>query len=316
MIFKYKFKLMALLIVSISSMVSAQQPSRVMPLADQSLLVSITQVNADLVAVGERGYVLKSSDLGQTWRQIENVPVDILLSKVVSVGQSLWAVGHDATIIHSADGGETWQLQFYDPDRQVPFLSTYFIDADNGFVIGAYGTILTTYDGGQNWQEDVIHDELDYHLNDIIMADDGNLYIAGEAGYGFLSTDQGETWDAIELPYPGSMFGVLSLSDEVIMFGLRGHVLSSRDQGMTWDVIANDNISSLFGGDQLNSDSAILVGANGARIIYKNHKLTTLSGSSALEIGDDYADVMVIDSGQKIILLGEEGTDLQPLVKP
>lgn len=313
---KIRFIVTTLMLCLISSGLFAQEASKMMPLADDVLLLSVTEIGDELLAVGEHGHVLKSADQGETWRQIEHVPVNILLTKVVSVDQSVWAVGHDASIIHSSDGGETWELQFYDPDRQLPLLSVYFIDDQIGFAIGAYGTILSTDDGGQNWQDDLIHDELDYHLNDITQADNGNLYIAGEAGYGFMSTDQGENWEAIELPYPGSMFGVLALADEVIMFGLRGHVLSSRDQGQSWQDIPNNNLSSLFGGDLLDSKSAILVGANGARTIYQAGRLNTLSGSSALEIGDDYGAVLVIDNGDKILLLGEEGSDIQILSKP
>ncbi|MCX7544281.1 WD40/YVTN/BNR-like repeat-containing protein [Marinicella gelatinilytica] len=316
MIIKNTCKLVVFVLLTMSPLLSAQEVSKVMPLADEVLILSVTNLGNELVAVGEHGHVLKSSDQGETWRQIENVPVNILLTKVFSVKQLVWAVGHDATIIHSSDGGETWTLQFYDPDRQMPLLSVYFIDAENGFAIGAYGTIMTTYDGGENWEDDLIHDELDYHLNDITMANDGHLYVAGEAGYGFISADLGDTWQAIELPYPGSMFGVLGLQDEVIMFGLRGHVLSSIDQGQSWQEIPNKNLSSLFGGDLLDENSAIMVGANGARVIYKDRQLTTLSGSSALEIGDDYADVLILDNGQKLLLFGEEGSDIQSLAKP
>ncbi len=312
---KNRFMIATIMLMLITLNSLAQQVSEVMPLADDVLLLSVTKVGDELVAVGERGHVLKSADQGETWRQIDNVPVNILLTKVVAVNQSVWAVGHDTTVIHSADGGETWDIQFYDPDRQLPLLSVYFLNEQHGFAIGAYGTILTTYDGGEEWQDDLIHDELDYHLNDITQADDGYLYIAGEAGYGFMSADEGASWDAIELPYPGSMFGVLTLADEVVMFGLRGHVLVSRDQGQSWQNIPNNNLSSLFGGDRIDDNSLILVGANGARVIYRDGRLTTLSGSSALEIGDDYSDVMVIDQGQKMLLLGEEGSDIQHLAQ-
>lgn len=316
MILKHKITLMAVLFMTVSGCVLAQQSSQVMPLADEALLLSVTDLGDALIAVGERGHVLKSEDQGQSWRQIENVPVNILLTKVFSVNQSVWAVGHDTTVIHSGDGGETWEVQFFDPERQLPLLSVYFLDEQNGFAIGAYGTILITGDGGQNWQDELIHDELDYHLNDITLANDGNLYIAGEAGYGFVSADRGETWEAIELPYPGSMFGVIALQNEVLMFGLRGHVLSSQDQGVSWQMIPNKNLSSLFGGDKINENSAMFVGANGARIVYSNNKLMPISGSSALEIGDDYSAVKVVNKGQNILLLGEEGSDIQKLVQP
>ncbi len=300
--------IMCLVLLLLMPATFAQQQAEVMPLSDQSLILSITAVGDALVMVGERGHVLKSDDEGKSWRQIEAVPVNIALTKVVSVNNHLWAVGHDAAIIHSADAGETWQLQFYDAEREVPFLSAYFKDENNGFVIGAYGTILTTSDAGKNWQEGLIDEELDYHLNDIAPGPDGQLYIAAEAGYFFRSFDQGETWEAIELPYMGSMFGVAMAANEVVLFGLRGNVLTSSDQGDTWHELNAPEPNNIFGSTALKDDQLLLVGANGARLVYQNQKLTNFKGSDS---GDDYADAIKI--GQRIILVGEAGVKSQPI---
>lgn len=287
---------------------SAQKPAEVLPLADQSLVLSIATVGDSLIMVGERGHVLISEDQGQNWRQIENVPVNIALTKVVSSGKHVWAVGHDATIIHSADGGENWELQFYDPEREVPFLSAYFMDENKGYVIGAYGNILSTTDAGKNWDENLIDEELDYHLNDITQDSEGNFYIAAEAGYFFRSMDQGETWEAIELPYMGSMFGVVALQNSVVLYGLRGHVLVSEDQGMTWDEIQAEKPNNLFGSTKIGPNKMLIVGANGSRLIYNNQKLTQLSGA---DTGDDYADVIVV--GKQVVIVGETGYSIQSI---
>ena len=42
------------------------------PLADRSLLLDVTAVDGRLVAVGSRGHILVSDDLGQTWAQPED----------------------------------------------------------------------------------------------------------------------------------------------------------------------------------------------------------------------------------------------------
>ena len=289
----------------------SQQPAEVLPLADQSLVLSITAVGkggSSLLMVGARGHVLKSEDNGKNWRQIENVPVNIALTKVVSVNDHVWAVGHDATIIHSSDAGETWELQFYDAAREVPFLSAYFVNENSGYVIGAYGTIFSTTDGGKNWSEGLIDEELDYHLNDITRGPNGEFYIAAEAGYFFRSIDHGNTWEAIELPYMGSMFGVVVLDGSVILYGLRGHVLVSDDQGESWLEIEADNPNNLFGAARLSDHSVLLVGANGSRIIYKNKSLNQLTD---LDSGDDYADVMI--AGKQAILVGETGFKIQAI---
>lgn len=306
-----KFKLNVVVLVLMTGMCFqsvAQQPAEVMPLADESLILSVTQVGDAMIMVGERGHVLKSEDQGQTWRQIAGVPVNIALTKVVAVNDHVWAVGHDAAIIHSDDGGETWELQFYDADREVPLLSAYFTDENEGFVIGAYGTILTTTDGGQNWDDGLIDEELDYHLNDMTRAADGNLYIAAEAGYFFKSTDNGESWEAIELPYMGSMFGVEMLDQSIVLFGLRGNLLISDDQGLSWEELESDIPNNLFGSTPLGQDKLLLVGANGARLIYQNKSLESLSDADS---GDDYADVLVI--GNEVMLVGEAGVSKQTM---
>jgi len=251
----------------------AQQTAEMKPLAEKSLMMSITKVGASLLMVGERGHVLKSKDDGKTWYQIPDVPVDVALTKVVAHNNHVWAVGHDTTIIHSADAGETWELQFYDPDREVPLLSAHFISDTTGFVIGAYGTLLSTTDSGETWNDDLIDEELDYHLNDITQGADGNYYIAAEAGYFFRSLDQGETWEAIELPYMGSMFGVVALADQVVLYGLRGNVLVSEDQGDNWEEVYTDQYNHLFGADLLSTSKILMVGANGARLVYEDRAI-------------------------------------------
>ncbi len=290
------------------SNVWSQQPAEVLPLADQSLMLSVTKAGTSLVMVGERGHILKSKDDGTTWRQIADVPVNVTLTKVVAFNNHLWAVGHDATIIHSADGGESWELQFYDADREVPFLSAYFFSEDAGFVIGAYGSVLSTTDGGATWDDGLIHDELDYHLNDITRGADGHFYIAGEAGYAFKSTDDGSTWQEIELPYMGSMFGVITVADEVVLFGLRGNILVSSDQGETWREIYTDVENNLFGASLMGDDKVLIVGANGARLVYHNQAVEKLTGA---DTGDDYADVLVM--ANRAVLVGETGVKVQSI---
>lgn len=290
--------------------VNAQQPAEKLPMADQSLMLSVTKVGNDIVMVGERGHVLKSTDGGQSWRQVDDIPVNVALTKVVSKGNKIWAVGHDATIIHSSDAGETWELQFYDADREVPLLSAYFANENVGFVIGAYGTLLKTDDAGTTWQDELISEELDYHLNDITRGDDGNYYIAAEAGYFFRSLDGGETWEDIELPYMGSMFGVNTIGDEIVLFGLRGNILSSNDQGMTWSEIQAEEPNNIFGSTPLSSNSLLLVGANGSRLVYQNNSLSVFPGADS---GDDYADAIV--SGDQVLLVGETGFKFQSNTK-
>ena len=80
-----------------------------MPLATESMLLDITRAGDTLVAVGERGHIVISTD-GESWQQVEVVPTRSTLTSVFSVGNRLWAGGHDAVIITSGDGGDGYLL--------------------------------------------------------------------------------------------------------------------------------------------------------------------------------------------------------------
>lgn len=282
------------------------QYSEVMPLAHKSLLLDIARAGNSLVVVGERGHVLISEDGGKSWKQSSRVPTRATLTAVYGVGKNIWAVGHDTTIIHSSDGGQTWETQFVDPAREVPLLDVYFSDANNGHAIGAYGTYLTTTDGGKSWNDGLLLEEDDFHLNAIIPLPANGLFVVAEAGTAYRSDDGGQTWQRLHLPYAGSMFGALYLSDRVIAFGLRGHVFASEDLGETWQELPSPVLSSLFGGAILGASSAVLVGANGAVLQLSGSQLKSLGQPLG---GEDLAAVLAL-TNQRLVVVGEGGVHL------
>jgi len=278
-----------------------------MPLAPKSMLLDITRAGNTFVAVGERGHVTLSAD-GDTWTQADVVPTRSTLTTVFSVGERLWAGGHDAVILTSGDEGRTWTRQFFDPERGQAVMDIYFTDEDNGIAVGSYGLYLTTSDGGKTWEEGVVDEESDYHLNGIAHFGDGRWMIAGEAGSSYRSFDDGETWEALDLPYQGSMWGALQVSDECVLFyGLRGHVLQSCDFGSTWAEVATGTESSISGAAEY--DDLVLLAANSGIILLKND-------SSGFRVyrhssGVDFSSAISLGDGS-FLLTGEEGVHGYP----
>ena len=93
--------------------------------------------------------------------------------------------------------------------------------------------------GEETWTFDdselELEDETDPHLNGIARTGDGSLFIVAERGSAFRSTDGGTTWERIQLPYDGSMFGVIGYDGRhVLAYGLRGNVFESTDLGDNW----------------------------------------------------------------------------------
>jgi photosystem II stability/assembly factor-like uncharacterized protein len=234
------------------------------PLAMRSLLLAVAARDGRLVAAGERGHILVSTDNGGSWTQ-GDVPTRALLTGIFMQNAQLgWAVGHDEVVLRTRDGGLTWERVNYAPDKEKPLLDVWFADAQRGLAVGAYGELLATADGGQTWEARPVNGSDDFHLNRIVAARDGTLYIAAEAGNLYRSSDAGATWTALPSPYQGSFFGLLPLTDgSLLAFGLRGNLFRSADQGQTWQRLETGTESTLMCGLELDQGRFVVAGLAG-----------------------------------------------------
>lgn len=231
------------------------------PLSKDSLLLDIENV-ADqfLIAVGERGHILRSTD-GQNWQQMPS-PSQITLTSVDFVNARMgWAVGHNGTILKSIDAGFTWQIQYQNPQLEIPFLNVHFKDEMEGVAVGSYGLFYRTKNGGASWQqefhlsllpeEDLAYldelkreDEAAYltersrilpHFNRFYQ-DGRTVYLVGELGLIAKSNDFGEHWERLEDVYQGSFYDInRTQKGNLLAVGLRGHVFRSVSNGSDWE---------------------------------------------------------------------------------
>ncbi len=262
-------------------------------LSTRSLMLDITALpGGGFVAVGERGHVIYSA-AGETWQQAEVVPTRSTLTTVTSCGDRLWAAGHDSVILTSGDGGTTWTRLYFDPDRQQPIMDLHFFDADKGMAVGAYGLALFTTDGGSNWSDHIINEE-EWHNNAILDVNGSDIMVAGEAGFSYRSRDGGKTWETLDMPYPGSMFGIVGGIDSCItVFGLRGHVQESCDFGDTWTELDSGTESSIAGALHAGGKT-IMVGNSGLVLTREgNGPFTSITHSS----GVDFAAIVAAGHG-------------------
>lgn len=283
----------------------AEAPATKSKLAINSLLLDAAQQSGLMVAVGERGHILYSTDAGHNWEQAD-VPTRVLLTGVHLHDNTLgWAVGHDATILRTRDGAKTWQVVYSNLEEQAPLLDVWFKDQQHGFAIGAYGLFMFTQDGGQTWQQKWISEEDDFHLNHIATMEDGTLLIAAEAGVAYRSDDEGETWLPLPSPYHGSFFGSLPTSvSSLFLFGLRGNLFTSNDKGETWTNVNTDTTAMLTAGLKSKHGHCYVSGLSGILLVapqcdgskIRQQQLPNRHGISAMLEGDD-----------ALILVGESG---------
>ncbi len=275
-------------------------PATVSPLASRTLLQGVARAGDRVVAVGQRGHVVVSTDHGKTWRQAK-VPVSSDLTAVYFVDDKKgWAVGHDGVVLASEDGGDTWQVQLdgrranaqlveymqrrvaAEPDskelaRQLedarryaeqgadkPFLDVWFADANTGYVVGAYNLIFKTNDGGKNWRPwfDRTDNPKAFNLY-AIRPVAGDLYIAGEGGLALKLDPAAERFRALDVPYKGSFFGVTGGKGGVVLYGLRGNVFRSDDAGRTWNKADAGLVATVTSAARTPSDAILLADAGG-----------------------------------------------------
>ena len=280
------------------------------PLAPRSLMLDAVALDDHLVAVGERGHILISSDNGASWRQVD-VPTRAMLTGVTFVSNDVGlAVGHDSVILRTTDGGATWERVHWAPEDEAPFFDVWFADENNGVAIGAYGSHHRTTDGGLTWDFEPIGDT-DWHLHEIARADDGRLYMAAEAGTAYRSDDGGETWIELPSPYGGSFFGVLPLEDDVVLlFGLRGHLFRSEDAGESWLEIETGTVAMLTNGIRLDDGMIVITGLGGIVLVSSD-------GGRTFELREQSSrrgiQTVVQASDDSLLLVGEFGVRLLPV---
>lgn len=268
-------------------------PAAKSPLAQRALLNGLARAGERIIAVGQRGHVLVSDDGGKTWKQ-SAVPLSSdLVAVAFADAKTGWAVGHDGVVLRSTDAGATWtrqldgrksgeaMVEFYNREAEPgdaryaaaleeakkfaaqgaenPLLDVWFENETTGYAVGAFGLALRTRDGGATWEPllHAIDNSKALHLY-AVRGIAGEVYLTGEQGY-FAKLDRASgEFRSIELPYKGTLFGIVGNERALIVYGLRGTALRSTDGGRSWQPVETRLQVGLTGGTAAESSIVIV----------------------------------------------------------
>lgn len=283
------------------------RPARPSALADKRQITAIARAGQRLVAVGQRGHVVVSDDGGRQWSQAA-VPVGVDLTAVFFTDRrNGYATGHDGVVLGSRDGGDSWTrlldgrrvnalvlarmaqraaaADATEQDRKLldearrnsesgpdkPFLDVFFLDADQGFVVGAYGLVLRTVDGGRSWESWFDRVENPGLLNLYAIGSTGGaLFIAGEAGLLAKLDPRGERFRALPSGSKASFFGLLATSAGMLGYGMRGSAFLSTEGGANWTATATGLSASVVGGAVAADGTVALVDQGGGIVLSRD----------------------------------------------
>lgn len=321
-------------------------PAQMSPLSQRSLLQGVAHAGDRLVAVGQRGHILVSSDGGTSWKQ-SPVPVSSDLTAVYFIdGRRGWVVGHDGVVLHTDDGGDSWRLQmdgrranallvgamtrkveaeatddarkllaeakrYAEQGADKPFLDVWFADANDGYVVGAYNLIFHTSDGGKSWSSwfDRTDNPKYFNLYKIRPAA-GRLYIAGEGGLVLRLDPAAQRFKALDTGYSGSYFGVAGIKTSVLVFGLRGTVHRSDDAGQTWVKVDAGLAGSVVAAEQSAADTVLLADFGGH--VVASHDGGRTFKTVALKQPMPLTD-LALAGAQRLALVGPNGVAVTQL---
>ena len=261
------------------------------------LLDAERQGDSNLV-VGDHGLILRSSNGGKDFVQVES-PTRRMLTSVAIDGEVALAVGHDTTVLRSLDGGSNWGVVHVDPEADLALFSVCIVDSKRMVAVGSFGTLLISEDGGDEWRQELISDEGPHVYS--VQKSPTRLVATGEFGSIFESRDQGDSWSQLDSPYEGTFFHILTTdSESLIVMGLRGNLWVGQPGGWKQVNIASD--SSLFGGTRI-GDRYLVVGDEGRVLL----RLETGSWTDASPSERRIVSAVLEKSDGTLLLIGEKG---------
>jgi photosystem II stability/assembly factor-like uncharacterized protein len=177
-----------------------------------------------LIAVGQRGLVLRSTDRGATWQPAASGTSEHLVDIGGGGAEDLFAVGWNGTLIRSTDAGVTWRA--LEPGVEGA-LGAVARAGRSVLVAGAGGVVLRSTDDGATWRRVASGTAL--YLNGLWQAPEGEVYLVGNDGFVAVSRDEGATWTARRSGVTKTLWSVTGSAGRVYAVGDGGTIITSVD---------------------------------------------------------------------------------------
>lgn len=231
------------------------------PKAATNTMLGATTAGNRLVAVGDRGVIITSTDDGASWTQ-SKVPVSITLTAVRFANPTLgWSVGHDGVVLNTTDGGLNWtrQLDGNGINPQMIAAAKTKMEAAQAAADAAPAAkkeaAMEALDNATRLFDDTEAGARfgpSRPLLDAWFKDANTGYVVGAYGQLLKTTDGGKSWTFIgaginnfESLHYNALTG--TQDGKVVVVGEQGRVYLSRDEGATWKELPTGYKGHLYG---------------------------------------------------------------------
>jgi photosystem II stability/assembly factor-like uncharacterized protein len=185
------------------------------------------------VAVGSNGFIIRTTDGGDTWNVVTSGSTD-RLHRVSFAGNTGWAVGLNSAILKTTDAGLTWTPQ--DAGVTTHFRYVHCVDENTVWLASSpWGTpnmdgyVMKTTNGGDSWEVKLTQP------SNVVCFVDADSGCAGSSGGVYRSTDGGDNWQFVDMGAPRAISQIVFV-DSLTGWAVcqEGFMAKTTDCGRTW----------------------------------------------------------------------------------
>lgn len=150
--------------------------------ADRHLNAMVRLSDGSLLLAGERGALLQSRDLGQTWRALDEIYAGSFFGALVLPGDHVLVFGMRGNAFVSADLGKTWRKS--ETPGTVSLFGGTLLPGGEAVLVGDNNTVLVSRDRGATFTvaSQAEHRGLAASLAEVVTLPGGALLAAGDGG--------------------------------------------------------------------------------------------------------------------------------------
>ncbi|MBN8586347.1 MAG: T9SS type A sorting domain-containing protein [Ignavibacteria bacterium] len=190
---------------------------------------SICFINNSTGFVSSQGKILRTSNSGHNWTAF-SLNYLVTIESIIFVNpQTGFAVGHNGKIFKTTNAGFNWDSS--SSGTLEPLLSCCFNDVNTGWVVGWNGTILKTTNSGNVWI--TIQSSTSNRFTAVFFANNNTGWITSENGNIYKSVNGGLNWTSLSF---GSYLGSIHFCDVQTGWAVGSSILKTTDSGNNWIV--------------------------------------------------------------------------------
>lgn len=179
-----------------------------------------------VIAVGDNGNILRSSNGGTTWSK--NIVPGYNFKSVAAFDSTVWAATGNGKVFRSKPGNTPYTILNVSSNS---LNSICAVDNITVWTCGNNGEVYRTTNYGANWELKTSGISTPVKLNSISFKDALNGIVVGDGGYVYMTNNGGTTWTLTSVPTTRNLLKVKYFATGICIVGEYGITLMKSGAG-------------------------------------------------------------------------------------